>query len=135
MLQCCSVLQKLFWWSSSVHGQVSLALVCFFSPVHTCSLVDSFVSLCLCLLLNDPSTVQRTATHCNTLQHTAPHCNTLQHTATRCNTLQHTTKHCNTLQHTAERPLHSASSPQNILLNMHPPFCLPEFFPDGCYRI
>jgi len=36
-----------------------------------------------------------------TLQHTATRCNTLRHTATRCNILQHTATHCNTLQHTA----------------------------------
>jgi len=46
------------------------------------------------------NTLQHTATHCNTrntLQHTAPHCTTLQRTATHCNTATY----CNTLQHTA----------------------------------
>jgi len=68
------------------------------------------------------STLQHTATHCNTMQHAAAtHCNTLQHTvhhtathtlhcnalqhmAAHCNTctaLQHTTAHCSTLQHNA----------------------------------
>jgi len=47
------------------------------------------------------SSVQHTATHCNTLQHSAAHCKTLQHTAAHCNTLQHTATHCNILQHTA----------------------------------
>ena len=47
------------------------------------------------------NTLQRTATHCDTLQHAATHCNTLPHIATHCNTLQHTATHCNTLQRTA----------------------------------
>jgi len=63
------------------------------------------------------STLQHTATHCNTLPYTATlthshsaasHCDTLQHTATHYNTLQHshtctlphrTVTHYNTLQH------------------------------------
>jgi len=39
------------------------------------------------------SSLQHTATHCNTLQHTATHCNTLQHTATHCSTPKHTGVH------------------------------------------
>jgi len=46
------------------------------------------------------TTLQRTATHCNTLQRIATHCNSLQLTATHCNALQHTATHCNALQHT-----------------------------------
>jgi len=50
------------------------------------------------------STLQHTATHCNTPHHTATHSSTPQHiarhTASQCNTLQHTASHCNTLQHT-----------------------------------
>ena len=56
------------------------------------------------------STLQHTATHCNTLQPTATHtlaqwdtCQTRLMTkshSTHCNTLQHTATHCNTLQHT-----------------------------------
>jgi len=66
------------------------------------------------------STLQHTATHCNTLQHTTrcnthllllllagrasdgeTHCNSLQLTTTHCNSLQHSAMHCTTLQHTA----------------------------------
>jgi len=71
------------------------------------------------------STLQHTATHCNTpivcdvvcaqatdltkhafdetvvCTHLLYYCNILQCTATPCNTLQHTAIHCNTLQHTA----------------------------------
>jgi len=48
----------------------------------------------------DTSTLQRTATHCNTLQHTATHfdTSTLKHTATHCYTLRRSAIHCNTLQ-------------------------------------
>ena len=72
-----------------------------------------------------PTTLQYTATHCNTLQHTArdyanyndewyyadntaTHCKRLRQLQWRmvlcrvhCNALQHTVTHCNTLQHTA----------------------------------
>ena len=55
-------------------------------------------------------------THCNILQHTSPHDldiggkgTTVEHTATHCNTLQHTATHCNTLQHTATHYTHYTS--------------------------
>ena len=63
------------------------------------------------------TSMQHTATHCNTLQHTATHSKCLEtrlwssclwsqyrhiaNIATHCNTLQHTATHCNTPQHTA----------------------------------
>ena len=60
------------------------------------------------------STMQLTATQCNSLQLTATHCNSRQYrqgsatlflspqyTASDCSTLQHTATHCNTLQLTA----------------------------------
>jgi len=64
-------------------------------------------------LQHTATTLQHTATHCNTLQHTATHCNALQRAGslmlvrtlgrfvTYCNTLQHPATSCNTLQHTA----------------------------------
>ena len=54
--------------------------------------------------LQNNSTLQHNAIHCNTLQHNAIYCSTLQHNAIHCNTLRHTATnvtHCNTLQHTA----------------------------------
>ena len=47
------------------------------------------------------STLQHTATHCNTPQHTATHCTALQHTEPHHNTWNHTAPHCTTLRHTA----------------------------------
>ena len=42
------------------------------------------------------SSLQHTATHCNTLQHTATQYTTLHHTAPHYITLRHTAPHCNT---------------------------------------
>jgi len=64
---------------------------------------------------NTLSTLQHTAAHCNTLQHTATHCSTLQHTAAYCSTLQHTAAHCNTLQHTATNCARADSRKQQIM--------------------
>jgi len=58
--------------------------------------------------LNPLTTLQHTATHCNTLQYTATHNTVLglfwlpstDHTATHCIILQHTAIHCDTLQYT-----------------------------------
>ena len=68
------------------------------------------------------STLQHTATHCNTLHmsmeylrmpmarlvNVTAHC-PLQHTTTHCNTLQHTATHCKTLNVTAHCPLPTAT--------------------------
>jgi len=70
------------------------------------------VCVCVCMFntnpsaVKDSSTLQHTATHCNTphcniLQHTATHCITLQQSATICNNLQQSATHCKTLQDTA----------------------------------
>jgi len=50
------------------------------------------------LKLRAMTTLQHTATHCDTLQLAATYCTTLQQTATHFNTLQHAAAHCNTLQ-------------------------------------
>jgi len=59
--------------------------------------------------VQNTSTLQHTATHCNTLQHTATHCNTLQHIAIHCSTLQHNAKLQCTSSCSSSVPLHHLS--------------------------
>ena len=75
------------------------------------------------------SSLQHTATHCNTLQHTTTHCNTLQHTGIAGALLSHLhsrrviirviinliATHCNTLQHTATH-LHSRRVNSRVII-------------------
>jgi len=70
----------------------------------------------------DKTTLQHTATHCNTLQHTATHCNTLQHTATHCNILQHTATKDKTTHNTGNTMHHMATFATHcITLNLQKP--------------
>ena len=57
------------------------------------------------------NTLHYIATHRNTLQHSAPRSNTPQRTATHCNTLQDTATHCTTLQHAATHTLTLSAMP------------------------
>ena len=98
------------------------------------------------------STLQHTATHCNTLQHTATH-NTLQHTSfatVACgqglgwrNTLQRTATHNNTLQLTATlcNAVHYTATHGSILIfcffccrqSLYIYICIYIYARDSCY--
>jgi len=56
--------------------------------------------MCLCVCTHREIVSSWTATHCSTLQHTATRCNTLQNTTHREIVSSCTATHCNTLQHT-----------------------------------
>ena len=92
---CCSVLQCV---ESSIKWSKSESSVALSGVRVSVALEQSSLLLY--------STLQHTATHCNTLQHTATDTHVAdvaleQSSLLLCNTPQHTTTHCNTLQHTA----------------------------------
>jgi len=85
----------------SIHNLYSFMYVSIYVPVYLHLPHTMYEATSTAAPKAEKTSLQHTATHCNTRQQSAAHCNTLQHTATHCNTLQHTATHCNTLQHTA----------------------------------
>jgi len=100
---------EMFDWDAGLGDDNDDFMGCF--QVHLSDVIDGSVHTTLqhtathCNTLKQAAahcnTLQTTATHCNALQRTATHCNALQRTATHCNALQRTAAHCSTLQHTA----------------------------------
>jgi len=160
MTHSCDLHEAFTWhaWVNNMCGTAHLydvtCLICTTYMTHPYGIPDSFICVVplICMTWHDSciwrvwlSTLQHTATHCNTLQHTVKHTtthcntlqhavcmkwhdwciwrvwlNTLQHTATHCNTLQHTVTHYNTLRHTATRDLYEVKLQMYMTYLTHP---------------
>jgi len=121
-----SVLQRTVPHCKLHHTTVHCSSVLLQHTTMHCSCTHSFATHYDTLHLHPfiSSTLQHTATHCDTLQHTALAPILLQHTTTHCNCTHFDQSHCNNCTHSSAThcktlQLHIFTSNQHTLIGKH----------------